>query len=178
MRLLFRFSINLLVAGGFVVILVWGPKPPASFARQDPSSMPAAAKFTTADLSKLRWIEGTWRGTGDVEHPFFERYTFENDSTLVVDSFADERVSKVTETTRFELKDGQFGNGGEDSRWAAAVIDDNSITFVPVAKARNSFRFQRESKDSWKAILNWPATADKPARQRIYQMTRWPAPSP
>ena len=31
-------------------------------------------KFTTADLQKLRWIEGTWRGTGDVDKPFFERY--------------------------------------------------------------------------------------------------------
>jgi len=128
--------------------------------------------FTTADLQKLRWIEGTWRGTGDVEQPFFERYRFESDSTLAVDSFADEKLTKVTDTTRYELKDGEFGGGNEGFRWVATSIDDKSITFTPVTKARNSFRFERESKDSWKAILNWPATAAKPARERVYKMER------
>jgi hypothetical protein len=66
-------------------------------------------KFTTADVQKLRWIEGTWRGTGDVDKPFFERYRFEGDSVLLVDGFEDETLAKVTDTTRFELKDGEFG---------------------------------------------------------------------
>jgi len=130
--------------------------------------------FTTTDLQKLRWIEGTWRGTGDVEQPFFERYRFEKDSTLAVDSFEDEKLTKVTDTTRYELKDGEFGGGNEGFRWVATSIDDRSVSFAPVTKARNSFRFERESKDSWKAVLNWPATADKRARQRIYKMERWP----
>jgi hypothetical protein len=30
-------------------------------------------KLTSADLKKLRRIEGTWRGTGDVEKPFYEK---------------------------------------------------------------------------------------------------------
>ncbi len=133
-------------------------------------------KFTAADLQKLRWIEGTWRGTGDVDKPFFERYRFEGDSVLAVDSFEDETLAKVTETTRYELKDGEFGGGNEGFRWVASSIDDQQITFMPVTKARNSFRFERESKDSWKAILNWPAITDKPARQRVYKMERWPKP--
>ena len=29
--------------------------------------------FTTADVAKLKWIEGTWRGM-DGDKPFFERY--------------------------------------------------------------------------------------------------------
>lgn len=131
-------------------------------------------KFSPADLAKLKWIEGTWRGTGDVEKAFFERYRFENETTLAVDSFTDEKLTKVDETTRFILSDGQFGNGGDDSRWAASVIDYQGITFVPVAKARNTFRWQRESDNSWTAILQWPASDDKPARQRVYKMERWP----
>lgn len=131
-------------------------------------------QITPADLVKLRWIEGSWRGTGDVETPFYERYHFENESTLVVDSFDDDKLSKVSDTTRFELKDGQFGNVGEGSRWVATAIDDSSITFEPVAKARNSFSWKRESADLWQADLNWPASDKGPAKERIYRMERWP----
>jgi hypothetical protein len=43
-------------------------------------------------------------------------------------------------------------------------------------KARNSFRWQRETADSWKAVLNWPAANGKPAGERVYNMERWPRP--
>jgi hypothetical protein len=146
-------------------------------ARAQESAPPAAKprRISTAELAKLRWIEGAWRGTGDIEKPFYERYYFENESTLVVEGLSDETLSKVTDTTRFELSDGSFGNLGEGSRWVATALDDSSVTFEPVARTRNTFRWQRESKDAWKAILNWPATADKPARQRVYLMERLPA---
>lgn len=141
-----------------------------------PTPTPAPRRITTADLQKLRWIEGSWRGTGKDQPPFFERYRFESDSVLAVDSFDDEKLSKVTDTTRFELKDGEFGGGGEGSRYVAVALDDNLITFDPVLKARNSFSWKRESKDSWTAILKWPATKDKPAGERVYNMVRWPKP--
>lgn len=133
-----------------------------------------AKKFSTADLKKLRWIEGTWKGTGDVEKPFYERYRFESDTTLAVDSFTDDTLKKIDDTTSFELKDGQFGNSGEGSRWAATVIDDKGVSFDPIAKAKNSFRWQRESDNTWTAIIEWPAADGKPSRKRIYKMERWP----
>jgi hypothetical protein len=108
------------------------------------------------------------------DHPFYERYKFENDSTLAVETLEGEKFDKVKDVTRFELKDGQFGGGGEGARWVATSIGDKSITFEPVAKARNSFRWERESENSWKAILSWPATDKAPAGQRTYQMERWP----
>jgi hypothetical protein len=146
-------------------------------AKQEEAKQSAAtpARINAAELSKLRWIEGAWRGTGDVEKPFYERYRFENDSTLAVESFTDETLSKSDDVTRFELKDGQFGNGGEGSRWAASELTDNSITFVPVRSARNSFRWQKESDGTWTAVLDWPAADSKPARRRVYKMERWPA---
>jgi hypothetical protein len=131
-------------------------------------------KFTTADLQKLRWIEGSWRGTGDVDKPFFERYRFEGDSVLLVDAFADATLTKVNDTTRFELKDGEFGGGSEGDRWVAKSIDDHAIEFVPAVNVRNSFRWERISKDLWRATIMYPATKDKPARQRVYQMERIP----
>ncbi len=128
----------------------------------------ATKRFLTTDLSKLRWIEGTWRGSGVDQAPFFERYRFENESTLAVDTFPDEKLDKVEDTSRFELKDGRFGS----SNYVASLIDDNGINFEPIAKAKNSFRWERVSADAWKATLKWPAEGNKPARERVYNMER------
>src|SRR5881394_3717606 len=129
-------------------------------------------KFTSADIQKLRWIEGTWRGTGDAGKPFFERYRFEGNSVLAVDGFEDETLKKATDTTRFELKDGEFGGGNEGSRWVARSIDDRSIEFGPALNVKNSFRWERESKDVWKATIMLPANENKPARELVYKMAR------
>jgi hypothetical protein len=134
----------------------------------------ATARVSAAGLAKLRWIEGAWRGTGDVDEPFYERYHFENDSTLVVEGFADETLGKVNDVTRFELKDGQFGNVGDGPLWAASELTDDAINFVPLRGARNSFRWQKEPDGTWKAVLDWPAADSKPARRRVYRMERWP----
>src|SRR5688572_33094415 len=95
------------------------------------TNMAQPKKFTAADISKLRWIEGTWRGSGVDQAPFFERYRFENESTLAVDSFPDEKLDKVEVTSHFELKDGRFGNGS----YVASSIDDNGIDFEPIGKS-------------------------------------------
>jgi hypothetical protein len=144
---------------------------PAATPTTSPSPVPKL--ITPADLTKLRWIEGSWRGTGGGVPPFFERYKFENDSTLVVEGLADETLSKVNDTSRFELKDGHFGATDGNSGSVATALDDNSITFAPVGKG-NLFRFQRESENSWKAILNWTDKSGAP-KERIYLMERWPA---
>src|SRR6185503_4650765 len=134
---------------------------------RSPDKPPSTTNFTTADIAKLKWIEGTWRGSGVDQTPFFERYRFENETTLAVDTFPDEKLDKVEDTARFELKDGQFGNGS----YVASAIDDKGISFEPVT-ASNSFRWERVSENSWKATLNWPARRDKPAGERIYNMER------
>ena len=133
------------------------------------TNVPAPKKFSAAEVAKLRWLEGTWRGSGVDQAPFFERYRFENETTLAVDSFPDEKLEKVDDTSRFELKDGQFGS----SNYAASAIDDTSVDFVPIGtKVKNSFRWERVSDDSWKATLKW--TEGGTARERIYNMERIP----
>jgi hypothetical protein len=139
-----------------------------------PKPWPTPIDIKPADLEKLHWIEGSWRGTGGDVAPFFERYKFENATTLVVETLEDEALSKVSDVSRFELKDGHFGYSGVDSGSVATALDDHSITFVPYGKAHNSFRWQRESDNSWKAILNWTDKTGA-AKERIYNMQRWPA---
>jgi hypothetical protein len=128
---------------------------------------PIATSLTSADVAKLKWLEGTWRGSGADQAPFFERYRFENESILAVDTFPDEKLDKVEDTARFELKDGRFGN----SHYAASKIEDNAVDFEPIT-AKNSFRWERVSENAWKAILTWPAQGNKPAGQRVYNMER------
>ena len=133
-----------------------------------------AKNFTAADVAKLKWIEGTWRGM-DGDKPFFERYKIEG-TTMVVDGFADETLAKVTDTDRFELKNGEFGKGEGDKRSAASEITDRYIQFVPaVAGKGNSFRFEDEGNGTWTAILEWQASGEKTAGQKIYKMEPWPA---
>jgi hypothetical protein len=170
------FVISFLMVGLLVTLVGCAGTKSANRARDASTPAPTskAKPLTATDLAKLRWIEGTWRGTGDVEAPFYERYHFENESTLVVESFDDETLSKINDVTRFELKDGQFGNSGEGSRWTATELNDDSVTFTPVARAKNSFRWQKESEGKWKAILDWPSTETSPSRQRVYLMERWP----
>lgn len=137
-------------------------------------------RMTRADLAHLRWIVGTWRGSGTDQAPFYERYRFADDSTLLVESFADSTLGRVTDVTRFELRRGQLASTPNDprpnaSRWAASSIErDGSVTFVPLARARNRFTWRRDSPDAWTAILDWPATpGGAEARRRVYDMRRW-----
>jgi hypothetical protein len=133
------------------------------------SAAPKPRQLTAADLKNLRWIEGSWRGTGGGVPPFFERYRFESPTMLIVESLEGE---KVTSTSRYELKDGEFSTGSDAARAIATALDDKSITFEFVARQRGSFRWERVSPDSWKAVLNWPAANSRPAGERVYQLER------
>lgn len=146
------------------------PPAPAS----SPTPWPTPIDIKPTDLAKLHWIEGSWRGTGGDVAPFFERYKFEDASTLVVETLEDETLSKISDVSRFELKAGHFGYNGGDSGSVAIALDDQSITFAPTGKSRNSFRWQRESDNSWKAVLNWTDKTGA-AKERVYNMQRWPA---
>ena len=76
---------------------------------QDPIAQPTPSnKFTAADIAKLKWIEGTWRGM-DGDKPFYERYKIEKEALVVEGLNADGSVKG--EPDRFELKNGEVGNG-------------------------------------------------------------------
>ncbi|MFL5384096.1 MAG: hypothetical protein ACJ8GN_16360 [Longimicrobiaceae bacterium] len=145
------------------------PRPAPTPAGADVGVQPA--RITVRDLRRLRWIEGSWRGSGVGQAPFYERYRFADDSTLVVDSFADSTLASVTDSTRFELRGARLGNPGT-VRWVASRLDDRAVDFVPVAGARNTFTWRYDSRDQWTALLHWPASDTRPARDATYTMVR------
>src|SRR5687768_16755589 len=56
--------------------------------------------FTPADVAKLKWIEGTWRGM-DGDNPFYERYRIEG-VAMIVEGLKEDG-SADGEPGRFEL---------------------------------------------------------------------------
>lgn len=132
-------------------------------------------KFTAADIEKLRWIEGTWRGM-DGDKPFYERYKIV-ESTMIVESLKEDG-SVDGESGRFELKRGEFGQGDGDNRSAASEITDTYVQFVPAKPetGRNSFRFEKQAGGTWMALLEWPASGEKRARRKLYRMEPWQSP--
>ncbi len=144
----------------------------AQVAKQQPVAQSTPSNnFTAADVAKLKWIEGTWRGM-DGDKPFYERYKIE-ETALVVESLKADG-SRDGEPERFELKNGEFGKDEGNKRSAASEITADYIQFVPAVPGKsNYFRFERQANGTWRAVLDWPATADKPARQKIYTMEPW-----
>lgn len=144
-----------------------GPKPAVTPSNQ----------ITEADVAKLKWLEGTWKGTGG-QKPFYERIRFDG-PTMIIETYADESLSKVDETSRFELKDGAFGHTVNDQRSAASSITDQSVQFVPAAALPggpikgSTFRFERLDGETWNATLEMPATSNRPASEKVYTMQPW-----
>jgi hypothetical protein len=150
---------------------------PAAVLAQGTSSS-AWARLTARDLARLQWIVGDWRGTGvdgTSQAPFFERYRFADDSTLLVESFADSTWRAPTETTRWELHGGRLTNHGTGAQWIASRMDARSIEFAPLARARNSFRWarvgDRGKATEWRATISW-TDASGTRQRRVYRMER------
>ena len=134
-------------------------------------AVPSPGKnFTKEDIAKLKWIEGSWKGM-DGDNPFYERYKINETAMIVENLKADGSVDG--EPGRFELKNGEFGKGEGDLRSVASEIADGFVQFVPGPAAKgNMYRFERKGPDSWQAVLEWQATGDRPARQKVYVMER------
>lgn len=130
-------------------------------------------EITREDVARLIWISGTWQATGDGRLPFYERYRFDG-TTLIVETFDDATMTKIGDTSRYILKDGQFGRTKNSERSAASFISDDAVQFVPVGGSGNSFRFERTKGRSWRAIHETAAVAGKPAKRTEYKMEPWP----
>ena len=131
------------------------------------------ATVTPAQLSALRWIEGTWRAESTFgETPlFFERYAFADDSTVMVVSYPDSTLQSP-ETTYFELRNRRFATRGGGPFFAAESLTAKSVSFMPLAGATNRFTWEYTGPDEWTARLSAPPEGDQPERLLVYHMLR------
>ena len=130
------------------------------------------ARVAPADMAKLRWLEGDWRGSGGGYDGFYERYVFDGDSVLRQYSFADSTFTSAVDSSAVRLRgDSLFSESGE-VRYLAAVLRDTSVTFAPYARALNRFTWRRTSDTTWVAILVPVDTARPPVEYRMVRIRR------
>jgi hypothetical protein len=145
-----------------------GPAQPSP-GQQSAGRRTPAQNLTAADIAKIKWLEGSYRGTG-ADKPFFNRYHF-NGTTLYVQSFDDEAMTKQTKSAVYELKDGMFANPSGDNRFAASEITDDLIQFVILTDASAAYRLERQGDGSIRATLE-STRPDGKSDQNSYVLER------
>lgn len=121
----------------------------------------------SSSLAPLKWIEGSWIGSGGgLRENFFERYKLQNDTTLVIESFGDSTFTRVTDTSQYESRRGFVTNVGKN--YVAQIVTADSIVFVPLT-SRNGFVWKRSpnNPNQWFATIR-PLNGN----ERTYTMTR------
>src|SRR2546423_6072433 len=96
-----------------------------------------STSFTKADIEKLRWMEGKWRGVGDdASKPFYEQYRFTHDGKIESVSYGpDTTFTQAKNNTSVFLDEGRVLHKDGDWLWMASKITDSSVEFVPKEKA-------------------------------------------
>ena len=79
-------------------------------------------EFSQSDFQKLRWLEGTWRGSAGGKDGFYEGYRFINDTAIEIEFFADSTLSKVNGKGMIKLSDKSIINGAGSTFWAATSV--------------------------------------------------------
>ena len=160
---------RILLIAGIVAVAACGdrtePPPPP------PADDPVPAVVNAADLQGLRWLEGSWRGTGEAGNPFYEAYRFLNDSTIQSRTFTDSTLTQAGDSSLIVLSNGELTSRGGGMEWVATEIDTGRVHFEPRGNARNAFTWTRESPTRWTALLRW-VDADGASREMLYRMER------
>ena len=136
-----------------------------------PSPAPAATPLQTdaRQFRSLTWLEGMWRGTQSDTAPFFERYQFQDDSTIGTWSYADSLATQVVDSGKIRLRAGIVVSGDSARGYVLTALDSVSAHFEPQGAAVNAFTWQRTSETSWTATLTW-RDVNGQAIERIYVM--------
>jgi hypothetical protein len=113
-----------------------------------------AVAVTRAQFNELRWLEGTWRGSGGGVPAFAEGYKVANDTTIDISFYADSTAAKVKATGKLYLSAGQLFYVGNGTEYVATMISPTSVTFVPKGtNGKNVFELTMSSPTEWTARL-------------------------
>jgi hypothetical protein len=126
--------------------------------------------FAVSDFAKLKWLEGTWRGSAPGQDPFYERYRFVNDSTMEISYYKDSTLTRETGTGRVYLTVGRIYHTAGPGRWGATRVDASGIYFIPQVNARNTFAWAYQTPDTWTATLRSGASGRETVT--IFEMKR------
>jgi hypothetical protein len=109
--------------------------------------------IAVSDFAKLKWLEGTWKGTAAGEAPLIERIRFTNDSTIDITYFADSLTGRQTGTAKVNLSVGRVYLTLGPGRWGATRVGANGAYFVPQVNAHNTYSWVHQSSDAWTSTM-------------------------
>lgn len=132
---------------------------------------PAPAAVTAEQFQTLRWLGGTWRGTGEGVSPFFERYRFVDDSTIRRYSYSDSSFAEISDSGTTALRGASVTGGDPEPEWLVTSVDSVGWRFESLREAGRGFTWSRTSDDLWTARLVW-RDPENNARERVYTLTR------
>lgn len=131
-------------------------------------------EFSQSDFQKLRWIEGTWRGSDGGKEFFYEGYRFLNETAIEIVFYTDASLTKISGKGMVKLSEKAIINGDESSSWISTSLDERSVHFAPKRNVRNSFSWEKESADVWIARLI-DTDAQGRRTEKVYRMERYKA---
>lgn len=133
-----------------------------------PQSAAPGLDVSAAQFQQLRWLEGTWRGTGGGINAFFEGYRWVDDSTIRKVDFADSTVAVVTDSGDIALRSNRVRSVSSTRSWVVVALDSTSVRFAPERNASNGFEWRRSALGTWTARLTWDSAGV--AKERVYEM--------
>jgi hypothetical protein len=137
-----------------------------------PSTPPLVV--TAAQFQSLRWLEGTWRGSGGGFDGFYEGYRWLDDSTIRKFDFADSTLAVISDSGDITLRGGTVRSGSAASSYVVTALDSVSVHFAPERNVSNAFEWRLTAAGAWTARLTWDS-AGVP-RERVYEMRAYRPP--
>jgi hypothetical protein len=75
-----------------------------------------------SDFQKLRWLEGTWRGSDGRQNVFYERYLLVNDTTIEIQYFGkDQTLSQIKRKGSVSFSNGAILHRDESGGWIPEI---------------------------------------------------------
>ena len=133
-----------------------------------------AASVSPAQFQQLRWLEGSWRGSGGGFDAFFEGYRWVDDSTIRKYGYADSTLATVTDSGDITLRGTTVRSESPERAWVVEGLDSVSVRFAPERNAANDFEWRRVGPGAWTARLTWDS-AGVP-REVLYELRSYRAP--
>lgn len=127
-------------------------------------------QVTLDQFRQLRWIEGTWRGSGGNYPSFFEQYEILNDSTIRMRAFSDSTLRVVTDSSTIDWRNGKIASRRESRSYDAIEFTPTSIRFIRPGLTTGGHTWTWVGPNEWTAALY---SSRQPPVVTIYTMRRF-----
>jgi hypothetical protein len=132
--------------------------------------MESTRMFNVGDFAHLRFLEGRWEGTGPDGKPFYEQYSFPNDSEMRSSRYAGPDFGTVQDGSVVALAEGRVTSTWKEFEWEASELTVGKACFAPV-NAPSAFSWERLSGSAVQVTQRW-IDSDGQAQQYIIPLRR------